>query len=136
MKLSTVLVVAAVAALVLGGAGCKDCKCSMKAEKSCSARESCPHGDGCKMACKGQACQSRTACGNSDGCGKCKAGHAASADKPVNAKCPMMGLAVSKSIETRKFEGKTVGFCCAGCPTAWDKLSDAEKRQKLDAAGK
>ena len=52
-----------------------------------------------------------------------------------NAKCPITG----KSIErmncpkefTRMYEGKKVGFCCAECPKAWDKLTDKEKDAKL-----
>ena len=31
----------------------------------------------------------------------------------------------------RKHRGKLVGLCCAGCPVAWDKLSDEEKDAKL-----
>ena len=56
----------------------------------------------------------------------------------TNAKCPITG----KSIErmncpkelTRMCEGKKVGFCCAGCPKAWDKLTDTEKDAKLKEA--
>lgn len=56
----------------------------------------------------------------------------------VNARCPMMGTAldpekVSKNL-TRTFKGRTVGFCCHGCPAAWDKLSDDDKADKLRAA--
>jgi hypothetical protein len=36
---------------------------------------------------------------------------------------------------TREWKGVKVGFCCAGCPPAWDKLSDQEKLAKLAAAG-
>jgi len=32
---------------------------------------------------------------------------------------------------TRTYNGKKVAFCCAGCPVAWDKLSDADKTAKL-----
>ena len=54
----------------------------------------------------------------------------------VNAKCPIMpGSRLNpKKVTaalTRKFKGKTVGFCCAGCPGAWDRLSDAGKESKL-----
>ena len=56
----------------------------------------------------------------------------------ANVKCPITG----KSIErmncpkefTRMCEGKKVGFCCAGCPKAWDKLTDTEKNAKLKEA--
>ena len=55
----------------------------------------------------------------------------------VNARCPMMGSKIDpKNVPdslTRTFKGKKVGFCCAGCPVAWDKLSDADKQKKLDA---
>jgi hypothetical protein len=32
---------------------------------------------------------------------------------------------------TRTYKGRNVAFCCAGCPTAWDKLSDTDKDAKL-----
>jgi hypothetical protein len=56
----------------------------------------------------------------------------------VNAVCPIMGTQLDPDKVpgslTRQWRGKTVGFCCAGCPAAWDKLSDEEKQQKLAAA--
>ena len=56
----------------------------------------------------------------------------------VNARCPIMGNALDKDKVparlTRMFEGQRVGFCCAGCPVAWDKLPDDEKRDKLSKA--
>lgn len=54
----------------------------------------------------------------------------------VNAKCPVEGGSVNKDIEMRIYDGKIVGFCCAACPAQWDKLSDADKKAKLDAAMK
>ncbi len=55
--------------------------------------------------------------------------------RPVNARCPIMG---SKPVPdnvpenlTRTYMGKKIGFCCAGCPTAWDKLSKEEQADKL-----
>ena len=58
--------------------------------------------------------------------------------KLVNVRCPIMGAAlqadkVSANL-TRMFKGRKVGFCCAGCLVAWDKLSDAVKVKKLHAA--
>ena len=55
-----------------------------------------------------------------------------------NAKCPIM----EKSIErmdcpnelTRMYKGMKVGFCSAGCPATWDKLTDSEKDAKLKDA--
>lgn len=57
------------------------------------------------------------------------------ADRFVNICCPIMGskidLAnVSESL-TRTHKGRKVALCCAGCPAAWDKLSEAEKDAKL-----
>jgi len=58
--------------------------------------------------------------------------------KTVNAVCPMMGgkfnpnKVASKLV--REHNGRKVGFCCAGCPEKWDKLSAAKKGQKLAAA--
>jgi hypothetical protein len=55
----------------------------------------------------------------------------------ANDHCPIMGTPIdpAKVPEglTREFKGQKVAFCCAGCPAAWDKLSDAEKEAKLDA---
>jgi len=56
----------------------------------------------------------------------------------VNAKCPIMGEKFNQAkVSTdlvREFAGQKVGFCCAGCPEKWDKLSDIEKTAKLAAA--
>jgi len=55
----------------------------------------------------------------------------------VNTKCPIMGGKVDPATVpanlTRTFQGKKVGFCCGGCPSQWDKLSDEEKAKKLAA---
>jgi hypothetical protein len=61
--------------------------------------------------------------------------------KIVNVRCPILeGSTVdpNKTPEslTRMFKGQKVGFCCAGCVAAWDKLTDAERQAKLDAAMK
>ncbi|MFW6154933.1 MAG: hypothetical protein ACOC95_06935 [Planctomycetota bacterium] len=60
---------------------------------------------------------------------------AADDGRPVNGRCPMMGSRIDPDKVpdrlTRRFEGKTIGFCCAGCPTAWDKLTDEQRREKL-----
>jgi len=53
----------------------------------------------------------------------------------VNVRCPIMGteidLANVPEELTRTHKGKKVAFCCAGCPTAWDKLSEVQKDTKL-----
>ena len=62
----------------------------------------------------------------------------ASQPKAVNSKCPIMGGAIDPdkvpASLTRQYKGQTVGFCCGGCPGTWDRLSDAEKASKLQAA--
>jgi len=53
----------------------------------------------------------------------------------VNDVCPIMGSPVDPADVpenlTRVYDGKKIGFCCPGCPEAWDELSDAEKDRKL-----
>lgn len=53
----------------------------------------------------------------------------------ANDRCPIMNSAINPAQTTaaltRVFQGKTVAFCCAGCPAAWDKLTDAQKAEKL-----
>jgi len=59
--------------------------------------------------------------------------------KIVNARCPIMGTKLDPSKVTasltRTYNGKKIGFCCAGCPGAWDKLNNQQKLEKLDKAG-
>jgi len=53
----------------------------------------------------------------------------------INVKCPMMGTPIDPAKVpaklTRLYKGKSVAFCCPGCPQAWDKLPDGEKPAKL-----
>ena len=53
----------------------------------------------------------------------------------ANTKCPIMGSPIDPAKVTpdlvRVYNGKKIGFCCAGCPARWDKLTDAEKEVKL-----
>ncbi len=51
----------------------------------------------------------------------------------VNTKCPIMGSDVDPAVTT-EYNGQTVGFCCAGCIGKFNKLSDAEKAEKLAAS--
>ena len=56
----------------------------------------------------------------------------------VNSTCPIMGEKFNSAKVApelvREFAGQKVGFCCAGCPEKWDKLSDIEKTAKLAKA--
>jgi hypothetical protein len=49
--------------------------------------------------------------------------------------CPMMGSPIDMNMVdeslTRDYGGRKVAFCCAGCPSAWDKLNDAQKQAKV-----
>lgn len=53
-------------------------------------------------------------------------------------RCPIMGSAINVDAVddnlTREYGGRKVAFCCAGCPSAWDKLSDLQKQSKLSGA--
>ncbi len=56
----------------------------------------------------------------------------------ANNLCPIMGAPINAERVTknliRDYKGQKVAFCCAGCPAAWDKLTDAEKNTKLAKA--
>lgn len=60
------------------------------------------------------------------------------AGKAVNFLCPMMGSKIKRGKVPAKlarlYKDKKIGFCCGGCPVAWDKLSDEDKAKKLQAA--
>ena len=53
----------------------------------------------------------------------------------VNNRCPMMGSPINPekvaSNLIRDYKGQKVAFCCAGCPSMWDKLPNALKQAKL-----
>jgi len=53
----------------------------------------------------------------------------------ANTACPIMGSKINTSklpaSLMREFNGQKVGFCCAGCPAQWDKLSETQKHAKL-----
>ena len=53
--------------------------------------------------------------------------------KPVsfaNTECPIMGGKPTEEL-TVQYDGKTIGFCCDGCPEKWATLSDEEKAEKF-----
>lgn len=53
----------------------------------------------------------------------------------ANNRCPIMGSPIKPNDVSKKlirdYKGQKVAFCCAGCPSAWDKLTDAQKQVKL-----
>lgn len=48
----------------------------------------------------------------------------------VNSTCPIMAGRPVKSDTTTyvEYNGVKVGFCCTGCDTKWENLSDADKK--------
>jgi Cu(I)/Ag(I) efflux system membrane fusion protein len=58
----------------------------------------------------------------------------------LNARCPIQGarldLADIPESLVRDYKGGKVGFCCTGCPEQWDRLSDAEREEKLSAVAR
>lgn len=48
-----------------------------------------------------------------------------------NESCPKTGRPVSAAIETVAFEGKQIGFCCGGCKSSFERMSDAERTELL-----
>lgn len=44
----------------------------------------------------------------------------------ANAKCPIMGGKPTVELIT-EYDGKTIGFCCEGCPEKWSELDDETK---------
>jgi hypothetical protein len=59
------------------------------------------------------------------------------APKFLNTKCPIMGTPIDPEkvppALVRSYKEGKVAFCCAGCPVAWDRLSDHDKDAKLQA---
>ncbi len=53
----------------------------------------------------------------------------------VNVRCPIMGSKIDPAKVpanlTKVYKSGKIGFCCAGCPAMWDKLSDEDKARKL-----
>jgi len=52
--------------------------------------------------------------------------------------CPIMGSSIDMNTFdanlTRDYKGRKVAFCCAGCPSEWDKLDDSQKQTKMPGA--
>lgn len=49
----------------------------------------------------------------------------------MNDTCPMMDMPVGSNPATVSYKGETIGFCCEGCVSAWNKLSDSQKAEKV-----
>jgi len=51
----------------------------------------------------------------------------------ANARCPIMGGEPTPEL-TAQYKGKTIGFCCDGCPQKWAALSEEDKAEKFAEA--
>jgi hypothetical protein len=78
------------------------------------------------------------AAGSLFGCQSTKTTDAGAEVRTVNSTCPVAGNAWSENGSktrpaalTRTYKGDTVGFCCQGCASKWDAMTDAERAQKL-----
>lgn len=69
-------------------------------------------------------------------CDKCDDDDKKASMGAVNSVCPMRGAAcpIGDKAATTSFKGKTVAFCCKGCISKWDALSDSDKQARLDKA--
>jgi hypothetical protein len=88
---------------------------------------------GCKSTDACQDCQDPAACTGCEdpaSCEKCS-GAAAATMGASNGTCPVSGEPVDANVKTVSFQGKEIGFCCAGCAGKFSKMSDAEKSTLL-----
>jgi hypothetical protein len=75
------------------------------------------------LACGGVA-SLLTGCQTAKSSSHANAGH-------VNSRCPLMPEhPIDKSV-TVDYKGQKVAFCCDGCISEWDRLSDAQKDARL-----
>ena len=51
----------------------------------------------------------------------------------VNAKCPQSGGPLREGCPTSDWDGETIGFCCPGCKSNFDRRTDADKDAQLAA---
>ncbi len=49
----------------------------------------------------------------------------------INDRCPIAGQPVNPDADAAKWQGGTVGFCCNGCSSRWDSMSDDERAAAL-----
>ena len=68
-------------------------------------------------------------CKSDDCCGACETGEHSEASPAifVNDTCPIGGEPVEADGGSASYKGSTVGFCCPGCKSGWDDMSEAEK---------
>lgn len=80
----------------------------------------CTNNKDCSGSCSDEACDA------------CQAeGAAATLSSASNDTCPFSGGPVSANATTVSFEGKDIGFCCNGCSSKFEKMSDEERAATL-----
>jgi hypothetical protein len=58
------------------------------------------------------------------------ASHTASVNMgAMNDRCPLSGEPINKNAPTASYNGKTVGFCCAGCASKFNAMTDQKKAE-------
>ena len=98
-------------------------------------------GSGCKgkstSGCSGKAKTTQTQAGLASGSSSCRGSKAKTAGgttaSSLNTKCPISGRPISAA-STVSYGDKTVGFCCGGCISKWNAMTDADKTSKLAGA--
>ncbi|MFG0260429.1 MAG: hypothetical protein ACF8LK_08775 [Phycisphaerales bacterium JB041] len=63
--------------------------------------------------------------------GACEGDAAATISQVSNETCPLSGGPVKASAKTVSFQGQEVGFCCGGCATKFEAMSDSDKMATL-----
>lgn len=67
------------------------------------------------------------------GCQNNKASEPKASMGIVNAKCPIVPAdELPANPATVEFKGQKVGFCCPGCISDWNRLSDEQKQARID----
>lgn len=89
----------------------------------------CKTDEACGTCSDKGACTDKTACCDSTAAAACTATTGA-ATAAVNTACPYSGGPVNSAI-TASYNGKTVGFCCAGCQSKWQSASDTDRAAML-----
>lgn len=84
---------------------------------------------GCASTCK--------ECGGGECDGSCEAPEASAltpAVHTVNTTCPFSGGTVKAGVKTVSFKGNDVGFCCDGCVSKFEGMSDDKKAEIMAKA--
>ncbi len=121
MKISSFCCLAA--SFALAAAALTGCKTS-SANGVCTDKGACTDAGACsgdKAACCASGEKKASSC-----CATGEKSASAADAKIVNTTCPLSG-GPAKATITAAYNGKTVGFCCAGCAGKWEAATDTER---------